>query len=553
MVRSRSIERRRSIRLKKRRPFYKKGIFYFLCIAGMCFYALWLWNRIYLSPHRFYFITLLQNGEIKKLLNGEKINLCPTDKLRFLKISTSIPFNIHVRLFCKDVDIEAFLYEEKSLLSFLPRTDIFRLYKLPVHIKFKNQDIGLITLIVKPTFEQWLTRFNTLKDLDKKRDFLNKGFFLFPEHEDELIEIRLQLAQEYEKKGMLKKAINEYLWLLGKSEKLEKDTLISLYEILAHLFTEIKRYKDAIRYYELAIKSGDKNPQVFYNIHELYNRIGDKKRASYYLAKLLELKPKDLNFRIELAKTLIEEGQIDKAEIHIEKALSINPDSIDALFLKAKILDKRGNKKELVEVYREILKIQPENETVLFNLAVLEYELQDIDSALVYITRYIKKRPNDKDAHELLFQIYRAKKMDSLAYKEAKILTELSPRSTYPYYFIFTYLWPKGRCKEILPYMIKGIRYNPKNITLRKYIVLCYLYQGKDALAIKQIRYILNLRPDDVSTLLQLAKLMEKRGDYKEALKIYKQIIKVDPENEEAQSGYLRLRFKVMEQKEGIE
>lgn len=190
---------------------------------------------------------------------------------------------------------------------------------------------------------------------------------------------------------------------------------------------------------------------------------------------------------------------------------------------------------------------------MIYNLALLEYELNDMDKALAHIKDYIKQKPKDKDAHELLFQIYRAKKRDKMAYEEAKWLISINPRLVYPYYFIFGYLWPKGKCDKIIRIMNKGIRYNPRDVTLRKYIVLCYLYKGKDALAIRQIRYILKLRPNDIATLLQLARLMEKRGNYSEAVRMYKRVIKISPDNEEAQNGYLRLRLKGIKEKEGVE
>lgn len=515
------------------------------------FYGLYVWHRLFLSSHKFYYMDVMQNGEVKKILNGDTLRLYPKDRIKILSISTNVPFNLHVRLFCPQLDIMSLVYEEKLIFSLLPNRDMFKVYKPEIWIKFKNQNIGHITWIIKPSFEDWINKFKSIEDLNKKRDFLNKGFSIFPEKQNELLNIRIDFAQECEKKGMLKEAISEYLKVLDFSEKLDKETLISIYEVLGSLCAEIKRYKDAITYYRMAIDVGDKNPEVYYNIYELYTNIGDEKRASYYFAKLLELKPNDLESRIEFAKTLLKKGALKEAERYIEEALSIDPDSVEALVLKAELLEKKGNKNALIDVYKKILAIEPENETVLYNLAVLEYESQQMDSALAHIKAYIKKRPNDKDAHELLFQIYRAQKLDEMAYKEAEILVKLSPRLVYPYYFIFSYLWPKGRCDKILPYMIKGIRYNPKDITLRKYIVLCYLYQGKDALAIKHIRYILKIKPNDISTLLQLAKLMEKRGDYSEALKLYKQVIELSPDNEDAQNAYLRLRFKVMEQKEG--
>lgn len=538
---------------QRSRPFYKKGIFYFICFSVIFAYLCWIWNRIYIQPHRFGFLVLSVNGELRKILNGETIIIHPMDRIKIIDIITNVPFNLYVRLFSKKVDVTALRYEENAIISLLPKKDIYKRYKFRVYVKFKNQQLGYIDFIVQPFFEDWFKKFQSIKDPDKKKIFLNKGFFLFPEEKKELIKLKIELAHFFEKKKMLNKAIREYEDVLKYSNQMDHDTLLSIYETLGDLYTEIKRYKDAIKYYEFAIDMGEKAPEIYYNIYELYKLIGNENKANNYLVKLLELRPEDVETKIEFAKVLLEKGNINKADKYISEVLKFKRDSIDALILKAKVLDKKGDKRGLLNIYKRILNIEPENKIILYNLAVLEYELNNMDKALSYLKRYIEKEPKDKDAHELLFQIYRAKKMDKMAFKEAKNLISISPRLIYPYYFIFHYLWPKGKCNEIIPFINKGLRYNPKDITLREYLILCYLDQGKDALAMRHIKYILKLRPNDVDILLQLAKILEKRGNYLEALRIYKKVLIIAPTNKEAQNGYLRLRLKRIEEREESE
>jgi len=57
------------------------------------------------------------------------------------------------------------------------------------------------------------------------------------------------------------------------------------------------------------------------------------------------------------------------------------------------------------------------------------------------------------------------------------------------------------------------------------------------------MKEILKARPRDLDLLLQLARLMEKKGDIGGAAKAYKQIIDISPEHDEASEAYLRLRL----------
>ena len=94
--------------------------------------------------------------------------------------------------------------------------------------------------------------------------------------------------------------------------------------------------------------------------------------------------------------------------------------------------------------------------------------------------------------------------------------------------------------------MEDGLKSHPENIDLREYLILAYLKTEKEDLAIEQMRKVLKAKPKDVTLLLQLAKLEEKKGKFKEALQTYQKILDISPSHEEVEEAYLRLRLKVL-------
>jgi tetratricopeptide (TPR) repeat protein len=94
--------------------------------------------------------------------------------------------------------------------------------------------------------------------------------------------------------------------------------------------------------------------------------------------------------------------------------------------------------------------------------------------------------------------------------------------------------------------MKAGIKNNPKDKDLRKYLVFAYLKTGEDDLAVTQLNEILKLSPDDISILMQLARLQEKLGKLEDALATYRKIMDISPDHEEAGDAYLRLRLEVL-------
>ena len=95
--------------------------------------------------------------------------------------------------------------------------------------------------------------------------------------------------------------------------------------------------------------------------------------------------------------------------------------------------------------------------------------------------------------------------------------------------------------------MRKGIEDNKQNLELRQYLILSYLHQEKWELATKELKDALELSPNNIELLFQLAEIKKKSGDYKQALDLYKRILTISPNNEKADKEYFRLRLMLLE------
>ena len=188
----------------------------------------------------------------------------------------------------------------------------------------------------------------------------------------------------------------------------------------------------------------------------------------------------------------------------------------------------------------------------MYNLGVLEYENGDFGHSRDYFLRYLKKHPEDKDVHRLLFDICRKQKDKKGAFHEAQILTRLMPHYIEAYHVIFRYLKNRANYSRIISLMNRAVKNNPRNVELRKYLAVAYLKSGNDLQAARQIEKILKIRPKDTGLLFDLAALREKQGDIAGALAVYKRILDISPDNEKAENAYLQLRFKRVKQEEQI-
>ena len=558
-----------------------------------------------------YSILISVNDQTQSLLSGERLTVHPRDRLKILKISTNVPFNIGIRLYCKMFDAQSLVYDEMRVADLLPEEIAFKNPTLRIQVKYYNQEAGHVVFLVRPFVDDWLEKASRTIDKKKRIALLEEAMNKVPGSEEirqrllkeyieagllkkaaklleqtarkapsrnvleqllqlyrkagdtngviltleRLIDLnpkdkesRYALAQLLEKKGRLSRAIAQYKAVVKLATPEEK---LDLYVQLGYLNAKAGRTSEAIRYYEKASALHAKDANIYYNLSYLYDKLGKRDKADFYLEKALKLKGSDIEGRIRLAQDWIKKGKFKKAKPLLIQVLKKNPKSMKALLLMMQVAEKTGDKAELKKTYKRILKLQPKNATVLYNLGALEYEAGRLKSATYYLERYLAIKTRDKTAHTLLFDIYKQLKQTDKAIKEAQILFSLGQRNLDLLAYLFEALRDKKDYGKIESLMLKALKRKPNNPQIHKYLLFAYLQLGKEKQAMAEMEKILKLEPRNVELWLHLARLREKNKKYGEAMAAYKKVIELDPENEEASEAYLKLRLRGFEEKMG--
>ena len=129
-----------------------------LLAAGVFSVIWWVWPGLYEASPQFYYLLIEKNDQPLRLLNGESLHLNPKDRVKVLKISTNISFNIGVRMVTTGLDVNALRYEKLPVATLLPNRESFAQYRFRVEIKHHNQDMGYVDLVVEPYAEDWLDK-----------------------------------------------------------------------------------------------------------------------------------------------------------------------------------------------------------------------------------------------------------------------------------------------------------------------------------------------------------------------------------------------------------
>ncbi|MBW2063438.1 MAG: tetratricopeptide repeat protein [Deltaproteobacteria bacterium] len=602
-------EKVRKRRSKSNRAAWIAGILFVIALGV----AWWFWNCIYDVSPTLDYVLIEKNKQQLKLLSGETLHVYPHEPVKILKIATNICFNRGIRLSAVGFDVNALLYESISFATLLPQRDIFKQYKFRVTVMHYDRAIGYIDIILEPRVEDWLDKANKIIDDTRRLKLLEKALRLAPndrrikdrlvseyiaqrkwkkaaslleeifsEEPDQQIlyslleiyesmpdrngvvftlrrileinpddlEMRLKLASVLESSGNITRAIREYEEL---AKRMAKEDRLPIYKTLGYLYTEKGEIAKAIENYLKALEMDKKDPNLYYNLSYLYEKAGRGERADFFLAKAVRIRPDDVDGMLKLAGRLIRKGRYREAKKYLSRVLKKRPDSVEALLLKLKIAERQKDKKTQKQVYRKILALDPKNETVIYNLGVLEYETGNLEGSRKYLERFARIHPDDYEVHTFLFDIYNRLGKQDLAYKEVRRLIRLRPKEIAPYGFVFEYLSSRNDHRELIEVMKRGLRTNPNSIVLMEYLVVSYLKTGEEGLAIEQMKKILALRPRDTDLMLKMAKLQEKIGKIEDAIETYEKVLSVSKGHGEAKSEYVRLLSIVAERQESQE
>jgi len=562
--------------------------------------------RHFLNPAPvFRHMVISHNGTEKRLFPEQTLYAHPNDRLRILKVDTSVPFNKGIRLFSQGFDVNAF-QEERALAELLPGGDIFHRYTYSIQVKHHNEVIGEFVLTIAPMTEDWLERANRIIDDKKRLSFLESAV----EQNADDMRLKLRLADEYlarkrwkqgaqlleeilktkddpplmrklaeayerlrqydqaittlrkiiakspddlglrvhlaellEKKGRTKEAIAEYTRMLPRLTKTEQ---VVVMKNLGYLSFQIGQKKDALEWYLKAAQHDRNDPNLYYNIGSLYDDLKEPELAEKYLRMALELRKGDIDGRLRLAHSLFNKGKLKEAKNYIEEILAQDPNHLEALTIYANILEKEGDKKALRATYERILAHDKKNTTILFNLGVLEAEAGNAEKSIAHFERLLTINPKDIEAREELFDVCKRFNKADLAYAQALELIKSRPEKIALYGYVFDYLMARKLFDEAAGSMRKGVEANPKNYELRQYLILAYLSAKKPELAETEMEQALALRPEDTKLLHQLATLKERKGEPEKAFELYKKIIRISPDDEKAGEAYLRLRLELL-------
>lgn len=272
---------------------------------------------------------------------------------------------------------------------------------------------------------------------------------------------------------------------------------INLYLQLAHFLELNDNLPEAIQTYQAITQKEPQHKKAYYRLGLCYNKSGFKNRAIDSLEAVLTIEPENLEVWCNLGYIYWEINDLNKAKL---------------CYFKAYKLDAKNNK-------------------VLQSLSLLYYLLEDYQKALDLakeLEQISSEKNNERAMHlAMCYVAVKEYKKANLLYE--KILNENLENST----FLNNYancLKALKQFQKAEEYYLKSLEKEQKNPNFHFNYGQFLYEQGKKELSISHFQEVLRQDPEDIESLQYLAKLFEEKNP-KEALKIYKKILTINPSN----------------------
>jgi tetratricopeptide (TPR) repeat protein len=168
---------------------------------------------------------------------------------------------------------------------------------------------------------------------------------------------------------------------------------------LGNLYKDASRWNDAIECYERAIQIRNDYPEALNNLGTCLKEVDRCLDSITILKRAIALQPGFVGAWLNLGNTLKEEGEVEEAIASYRKAIEIKPDFADAYLNLGNTLKEEGEVEEAIASYRKAIEIKPDFADAYLNLGNTLKEEGEVEEAIASYRKAIEIKPDFADAY----------------------------------------------------------------------------------------------------------------------------------------------------------
>jgi len=287
---------------------------------------------------------------------------------------------------------------------------------------------------------------------------------------------------------------------------------------------------------ELSAQNKD-DVQLHFTLGVLLASEKQYRAAQLELEKANALQPETFEILFNLGQTYLRSGDYAKAEVILKRALKLKPDAPAALYLLAQVYSEQTRAVDALDLLARAHKLAPQDTDIIFLLSRVSMSQNYFEDAIPLLESGLKIDPKRADLHAALGESYFMSGKVEKAIDEFKRLIDLDP-SARSYAFLGLSYRHLGRFDEARKYFQEGLKLDPGNASCLFNVGYIEGRQGNQAAAEQLFQQALKSNPDFSEALLELANLRIAGKKFEEAATLLRRYVKV---SRDPASGYYKL------------
>ncbi|MBT3785715.1 tetratricopeptide repeat protein [bacterium] len=224
-------------------------------------------------------------------------------------------------------------------------------------------------------------------------------------------------------------------------------------------------------------------------------------------------------------------GKLDEARILYEKVLCEYPSHPDTLNLLGCLLCQSGDMKQGEVHLLKALQVNPSSASIWYNLANAQRELDRIDDSIQSLRKTIHLDPSHSEAWDHLCALELRRGFPDEAEEAGREATKLGPHNPSCWNNLGNVLHEKGEMREAISCFCQALERNPKFTGALNNLGVCYLESGKLNEAYGLLQKSIALDPSNAESYSNLGSVVRLLGDGPGSLDHLEKALSLDPSN----------------------
>jgi tetratricopeptide (TPR) repeat protein len=306
---------------------------------------------------------------------------------------------------------------------------------------------------------------------------------------------------------------------------------------LVRAYFDANRTADALRVANELSEQSKNDVQVHFSLGVLLASKKQYKAAELELQKADALQPETFEILFNLGQAMLRNGDYAKAEVTLNRALKLKPESPEVMYLLAQAYTNQSRPLDALDLLMRAHKIAPENTDVIFLMAQVSMSQNYYEDAIPLLESGLQIAPKRADLLAALGESYFMAGKVEKAIEVFKKLLEID-NSSRSYAFVGLSYRNLGRFDEAKKYFEEGLKLDPHNSSCLFSLGFIAERQGDAARAEILFQETLKSNPDYADALLELANMKIAAKQLPEARELLRTFVRV---SKDPGSGYYKL------------